>query len=804
MNLSLIRDFISANFLPHNTGQKFLQNLFCCFIVSCTYLIPQQMYSQPQKPVGEWVSIGPEYMNTGLGATGRVTSIAVDPVSPNTIYVGSRGMGVWKTTNRGSSWRPVADNLPSLLVQSLVIAPSNRNLVYTVTSAGVFRSTDGGSSWTPRFADRLETLFNSLIVHPSNPDILYQVYGHKASDPGIYQSKDGGSSWTKILGDGYGSDLLMDPSNPLHLYAAIVNESDVSKTGIYETFNGGDTPADWVKKTGCPGGSLPAITDPETNIKISKSGNRLFASFKNGTSFNLYRTMGIACSIGGRPESSWERCWTPTGDNPEFKQLWNRIYTDPRHPDHVFATGTKMWVSTDGGSHFSAISGSAPHVDYHAFAIDPGNTNSLFVGTDGGIYASSMNGSSGWQFIGRGIANTELYGIATASTKLNFIMGATQDNGLNRYEGSKSWKHLVGGDAQFAEISPVNNDIQYYIGLKSAQIYKSTNGGNSFSHIGTPIAEDCGFSPEFPPDRIHQVLADPNNADIVYVSCKSLWRGTPFTKIFTPTSGDVSFMAMQKGSNPVYAGTTVGSLYKINSSSSFELIFSHLRRSSFTHVEIDPQNEQNMYLTFSGSRAGRIYFLKKRGSNYDSLDITANLPVDIRVNTIAADRSSGYVAYAGTSFGVYMGSSRDNGVTWNWRPYKNQMPLAVYVTDLQIHPISGVLRAGTYGRGAYEVNITDPIGSVLSTTGKVVFLRVHNKGGGYGSGNDKIDGELIIKNDAEPMMTFGLQLRNDGEEVKATGMMEALHDAWIYNKNITIEYTKKSLHTGMILRVVNE
>ncbi len=362
----------------------------------------------------------------------------------------------------------------------------------------------------------------------------------------------------------------------------------------------------------------------------------------------------------------------------------------------------------------------------------------------------------------------------------------------------------VGGDAEFAEISPVNNNIQYYIGQNSAQIYKSTNAGNSFSFIGTPITEDCSFSPEFPADRNHQVLADLNNENIVYVSCKSLWRGVPFTKIFTPTSGDVNFMAMHKGSNLLYAGTTVGSLYKMNSSSNFELIFSHPRRASFTHVEIHPQNEDQIYVTFTGGDVGRIYFLKKQGSIYDSADITTNLPADIRVNTIAADPSSAYIIYAGTSFGVYKGSSRNNGVTWNWSPYKNQLPVAVYVTDLQIHPISGVLRASTYGRGAYEVNITEPLGSVLSTTGKIVFLRVHNKGGGYGSGNDKIDGELIIKNDTEPMMTFGLQLRNDEEAIKAMGMMEALHNAWIDNKRITIEYTKKSLHTGMILRVINE
>ena len=38
--------------------------------------------------------------------------------------------------------------------------------------------------------------------------------------------------------------------------------------------------------------------------------------------------------------------WVSIG--PIFRRLWNTIYTDPNNRDHVFASGTELWVSSDG------------------------------------------------------------------------------------------------------------------------------------------------------------------------------------------------------------------------------------------------------------------------------------------------------------------------------------------------------------------------------------------------------------------------------------------------------------------------
>src|SRR5581483_4626458 len=74
----------------------------------------------PQK----WKWLGPG--NVG----GRIRAIAISPTSPSTIFSGSVGGGIWKTTNGGASWAPVNDFMASLSVSAIVIDPSNPSVMY--------------------------------------------------------------------------------------------------------------------------------------------------------------------------------------------------------------------------------------------------------------------------------------------------------------------------------------------------------------------------------------------------------------------------------------------------------------------------------------------------------------------------------------------------------------------------------------------------------------------------------------------------------------------------------------------------
>src|SRR5579862_3395928 len=81
---------------------------------------------------GQWTPIGPQpiaYPNGYLNS-GRIASLAIDPRSNDTVYIGGAEGGVWKTTDGGMSWTPLTDNQPSLAIGALAIDPSNPDTIY--------------------------------------------------------------------------------------------------------------------------------------------------------------------------------------------------------------------------------------------------------------------------------------------------------------------------------------------------------------------------------------------------------------------------------------------------------------------------------------------------------------------------------------------------------------------------------------------------------------------------------------------------------------------------------------------------
>jgi hypothetical protein len=181
-------------------------------------------------------------------------------------------------------------------------------------------------------------------------------------------------------------------------------------------------------------------------------------------------------------------------------------------------------------------------------------------------------------------------------------------------------------------------------------------------------------------------------------------------------------------------------------------------------------------------------------------DITFNLPSGLSVKALAVDRMNSFTIYAGTNRGVYRGRSVDGGATWNWQPYMNGLPLAD-VRELEVHPVTGVMRVTTFGRSAYEVNTDFPLGTLLSAAGKLTFLRVHDAGTGFGPPNDFLDGEVVVQLDSQPGRGFGFRLRPDADEAARRGMLDVLRSAFRNNRTIRLDYIRTGLRNGTIIRV---
>jgi photosystem II stability/assembly factor-like uncharacterized protein len=198
--------------------------------------------------------------NSGLPSKyAFVTSLAIDPTTPTTLYAGTDASypdgvyGVYKSTDGGESWKAVNFGLPSSAnIASLAINSKTPTTLYAAGSyqdsnwnncALLYMSTNGGTSWTEVNSGIPSSATNadSLAINPRTPTTLYAVTSYNDSEGnfvsgGVYMSNNGGTNWTEV-NSGLPSSagvtcLAINPKTPATIYAG-------TDSGVYETTNGG-------------------------------------------------------------------------------------------------------------------------------------------------------------------------------------------------------------------------------------------------------------------------------------------------------------------------------------------------------------------------------------------------------------------------------------------------------------------------------------------------------------------------------------------------------------------------------------
>jgi photosystem II stability/assembly factor-like uncharacterized protein len=203
----------------------------------------------------EFRSIGPTIQ------TGRVQDIAIDPKSPDTWYVASAFGGLWKTTNRGTSFMPIFDSGGSFTLCCVVVDPKNSNVVWLGTGEnasqrsahfgdGVYKSTDAGKTWQRMGLEKSEHL-GQILVDPRNSSVVYVAaqgpLWSAGGERGLYKTADAGATWTKVLNvsDDTGiSDIVFDPKNADIIYAS----SYQRRRGVGQMIGGGPEGGIWKTK----------------------------------------------------------------------------------------------------------------------------------------------------------------------------------------------------------------------------------------------------------------------------------------------------------------------------------------------------------------------------------------------------------------------------------------------------------------------------------------------------------------------------------------------------------------------------
>jgi photosystem II stability/assembly factor-like uncharacterized protein len=732
--------------------------------------------------VGNWAPIGPIEM--GTGSTGVLFSIAVEATDPGVIYVSSPFCGLWKTEDTGTTWRVVNAFSGILAVAAVATDPSTPGRVYALLQEKgdsfhqLYRSDDGGS-W-----EQLSSIYNvpavtDLIVDPSHPQVL-----HVRGTSYCARSGDGGQSW-QVTKAGNATCLVLDSTQPDILYVGIPGD------GVYRTLDGGTSgETGWTNLTtlGQSINSMAMLNVYDVKVALTRADpNTIYTRFQRHLEADVYRSLD-----GG---ASWELRSSPG----VYSAL---IAGDDANPATVYMAGVDFYRSDDGGQNWTLKPGA--HVDHHEVVADPANPAIIYTACDGGIYRSPDRADS-WQFIGEGLANGLFYDLALAATKPEIAIGGTQDNGTVLYDGtSEIWTEILGGDGATVAIDPTNDNVMYAMNQGPSSIAQSTDGGTSFHNIadGLPTGALC-YNLHF---QVH-----PSSTNILLASCGSLWwtdqPGTPWSELFTPPDSpndSVLRSAVDPSTDIYYAATVRGRLYAAVGGRDWQLVFSHPKGAPFVDLIIDPDDTTLSYAAFQCFDAGRVYRLRRVAlppQPLQATDISSDLKEQF-VNTLAVDAMAPFTIYAGTTHGVVRGRSQTAQDLPAWSYYINGMPPAD-VRALRVHPTTGVMRAATFGRSAYEVNTDNPIGSLLEIVGHITFLTAHELGSGYGKPPNFLDCEVIALLAEWPSRAFGFRLRADAEEPTRREMLDLLRSAFIADRPVRLDYVKTGPRVGEIIRVAS-
>jgi len=530
-------------------------------------------WETPQDPFNQELLKCFQYRNIGPFRSGAwITDFAV-PESPEkehlyTFYVAGRNGGLWKTTNNGTTFKPIFDDQDIFSIGDIALAPSEPQIVWVGTGEhatarssywgdGVYKSEDGGETWEHMGLEETHHI-GRVVIHPKDPDIVYiAAMGHLFSpnkERGVYKTEDGGETWEKVLyiNERVGViDLAINRENPDVLYAAAYQkdrfpwhfEAGGEESGIYKTEDAGKS---WKKLSkGLPKGKIGRIgldiyrsnpdiiyavveninTRPPTEEEARRDRERGIEPGEREIGGEVYRSEDAG--------ESWEKM-NSIKDNVGGKAAYsfNQIRVDPNNDQKIYVTTICLASSDDGGRTWHDINWpprktfSSAFGDVRTLWIDPENSERLMMGSDGGVFVS-YDGGRTCDFYDN-LPMAQYYDICVDMEDPYNVYGGLQCHDswkipISSWSGEVSLEDMIPlglGDGMYNAVSPedsrwVYNDIQF--------------GGHQRIDQKLGIRTDIEPRREDgkPPYRFNwcpPLEISPHNSDVIYAGTQMLLR----------------------------------------------------------------------------------------------------------------------------------------------------------------------------------------------------------------------------------------------------------------------------------------
>jgi photosystem II stability/assembly factor-like uncharacterized protein len=602
-----------------------------------------------------WRSIGPP-------RGGRSIAVGGSAARPFEYYFGATGGGVWKTTDGGLTWRPIADRfLKTSSVGAIAVAESNPDIVYVgmgevalrgnvIQGDGVYKTTDGGRTWTHVGLDKTMAI-GRIRVHPSNPDVAYVAalgnpYGPNA-ERGVFKTTDGGKTWNRVLFRDEKTgvvDLTLDVKNPDTLYAGFWEvfrtphslSSGGPGGGLFKTTDGGKTWTDLTRKPG-----LPAPIWGKIGVSVSAADpNRVYAIIEAAVG-----GVFVSDDAGGT--------WTLVNDDRRLRQrafYYTRVYADPLAKDTVYILNTGFYRSTDGGKSIRAIS--VPHGDNHDLWIAGNDARRMINSNDGGANVS-VNAGESWT--DQDYPTAQFYNVFTTAHVPYHVCGAQQDNSTACVSSTGGELYAVGGgESGYIAPDPEDTDV-FYAGSYGGLLTRINRRTGERRAINIWPDNPMGFSAKDITERFQwtfPIVIAPTDPNTLYATSQHVWKTTNEGQTWQRISRDLT------RADPSTLGPSGGPITLDQTGvETYATVFT---------LAPSPRDGKVMW---AGSDDGVVHVTRDGGATW--LEVTPpGLPEFTRISLIDASPHDPAVAYlAGNRYqrsdrGPYVYKTADYGRTW--------------------------------------------------------------------------------------------------------------------------------------------
>ena len=693
---------------------------------------------------------------------GRVTSLAVDPANPNTIYAGSAAGGLWRTADQGRSWHSIWPKYLNQNIGAVALDPLNPSLLICATGegnlssgtypgAGLFQSENNGFTWTPLLTQPGGRELDPAVERRSPRRVASIAFGAPRKDdprrPVAFASVSKDDSLFSGLFLDYGAtgldyipfagnrryncwDVVFHPHKPHTFYAAF--EPRGTRNGLWRTNNFG---TEWVH---LHAGDLPAGEHcGRISVAISPSHPHILYALiagRAGQLLGIFRT------------DDEGRSWTASDLTPFSSErrldYAQTIAIHPTDPNYVVVGMINLFRTTDGGRSWQQIStkqrdGGPPglppphfvHADHHALVILDDNT--IYAGHDGGVSVTTDSAQS-WETRSHGMVTTMFYDLDVCAADSTVFGGGAQDAGTLiagvRHTGRKQtpkddpthFTRVLGGDGGWLVFDPAN-PLRVFASTADSLIERHDPGqpfaNNQLLGGWTNVTPD--LSREERALRALTILAfrPRKSRHELWLGTSRLWRYDSRTAAWQPAShffdgsaiSAIEFSPLQP--DLILIATTNGAIFRSTDdglSWSADLAGPDIPRRVITQIRLHPANPRHVYIAVGSSTSPAVsidgdplpysHVFESPDQGDTWFDIDEGALPNVVYNGLAVEPDLPHRLFAAGDAGVW---ARQNG---DWINISCNLP-NVIVSDLVFHARDRILTAATYGRGIWRLPV---------------------------------------------------------------------------------------------------